>query len=103
MPLEELFAGEPSPLRVLGVVKAEGFKVGDRAAHVYAEADRVYAFRAAAEVGSARGLRDKGVVWEEKGRGRKVGRGGAGRGRKSPANGPVPAANTATPSVHPCT
>jgi N-acetylgalactosamine kinase len=50
VPLGEVFAGEPSPLRVLGVVKGEGLKLGDRAAHVYSEAARVYAFRDAAEV-----------------------------------------------------
>jgi hypothetical protein len=49
--LSKVFAGEPSPLRVLGVVRGEGFKLRDRAAHVYSEADRVYAFRTAAEVG----------------------------------------------------
>ncbi|GBF90169.1 galactokinase [Raphidocelis subcapitata] len=49
VPLSELFAGEPSPLRVVGVVAGEGFKLRDRAAHVYSEADRVYKFRAAAE------------------------------------------------------
>jgi hypothetical protein len=49
-PLDKLFEGEASPLRVLRVVREEGFKLGDRAAHVYSEADRVYAFRAAAEV-----------------------------------------------------
>lgn len=51
-PLEKVFEGEASPLRVLGVVREEGFKLGDRAAHVYSEADRVYAFRDAAEVRS---------------------------------------------------
>jgi hypothetical protein len=53
VPLAQVFAGEASPLRVLGVVKAEGFKLRDRASHVYSEADRVYAFRAAAEVWGA--------------------------------------------------
>lgn len=47
--LGDMFEGEASPLRVLGVVRDEGFKLRDRAAHVYAEAERVYAFRAAAE------------------------------------------------------
>lgn len=54
MPLDKVFEGEASPLRVLGVVKDEGFKLRDRAAHVYSEADRVYAFRAAAEVRGCR-------------------------------------------------
>ncbi|KAI8476482.1 MAG: ribosomal protein S5 domain 2-type protein [Monoraphidium minutum] len=55
VPLAEIFAGEASPLRVLGVVRDEGFKLRDRAAHVYAEADRVYAFRAATEGGGDAG------------------------------------------------
>jgi len=45
-----VYEGQASPLRVLSVVRDEGFKLGDRAAHVYSEADRVYSFRAAAEV-----------------------------------------------------
>jgi hypothetical protein len=50
VPLSEVFVGQAAPLRVLGVVRGEGFKLRDRAHHVYAEAERVYAFRAAAEV-----------------------------------------------------
>lgn len=48
-PLDKVYEGQASPLRVLSVVRDEGFKLGDRAAHVYSEADRVYSFRAAAE------------------------------------------------------
>jgi hypothetical protein len=54
VPLADVFAGEASPLRVLGVVRDEGFKLRDRAAHVYSEADRVYAFQAAAAVRAGR-------------------------------------------------
>lgn len=64
VPLDKVFEGEASPLRVLGVVRGEGFKLGDRAAHVYSEADRVYKFRAAAEE-------------EEEGDGKEEGGGGA--------------------------
>jgi hypothetical protein len=52
VPLEEVFTGQPAALRVLSVVRAEGFKLRARARHVYSEAARVLAFKAAAEVGA---------------------------------------------------
>ncbi len=50
LPLTQLFQNEPAPLRVLRAVKPGGFRLRDRARHVYSEAARVHAFRAAAEV-----------------------------------------------------
>lgn len=64
VPLDEVFKGEASPLRVLGVVKDEGFKLRDRALHVYSEADRVYAFRAAAEDGGPDSMERLGALMD---------------------------------------
>ncbi|KAF8072885.1 GAL1 [Scenedesmus sp. PABB004] len=44
-PLASIYEGNASALRVLRVVGPEGFKLRDRAAHVYGEAGRVHAFR----------------------------------------------------------
>ncbi|KIY97734.1 galactokinase [Monoraphidium neglectum] len=64
VPLADVFAGEASPLRVLGVVRDEGFKLRDRAAHVYSEADRVYAFQAAAADGGDSAMADLGALMD---------------------------------------
>lgn len=50
--LAALFDGDARALRVLGAVRGEGFRLRDRAAHVYSETDRVLRFRAVAEVRS---------------------------------------------------
>lgn len=44
-PLASIYEGNASALRVLGVVGPEGFRLRDRALHVYSEAGRVYGFR----------------------------------------------------------
>jgi hypothetical protein len=51
LPLADLFAGEAAALRVLRAAEAGacGFRLRDRAEHVFAEAGRVLAFREAAE------------------------------------------------------
>ncbi|KIY91651.1 hypothetical protein MNEG_16313, partial [Monoraphidium neglectum] len=49
LPLGQVFAGDPRALRVLRAAADSGFRLRDRAAHVYSEADRVLRFRAAAE------------------------------------------------------
>jgi len=43
--LDSIYEGNASALRVLSVVGPEGFRLRDRALHVYSEAGRVYAFR----------------------------------------------------------
>jgi hypothetical protein len=58
-PLSSIYEGNASALRVLGVVGPEGFKLRDRAAHVYSEAGRVYAFR---DVCKVRGQGRRGVL-----------------------------------------
>lgn len=51
-PVESLFADSPASLDVLTHVGAAGFKLHDRAAHVFAEAGRVHAFAAACASGA---------------------------------------------------
>ena len=51
-PVETLFADSPASLDVLAHVAAAGFKLHDRAAHVYAEAGRVDALAAACASGA---------------------------------------------------
>lgn len=52
--LSNIYEGNASALRVLGVVGPEGFKLQHRALHVYSEAGRVYAFRNVCQVGAGR-------------------------------------------------
>ena len=51
-PVETLFADSPASLEVLAHVASAGFKLHDRAAHVYAEAGRVDALAAACASGA---------------------------------------------------
>lgn len=48
--LNSIYSSNASALRVLSVVGPEGFRLRDRALHVYSEAGRVYAFRDVCEV-----------------------------------------------------
>lgn len=48
--LDSIYEGNASALRVLSVVGPEGFRLRDRALHVYSEAGRVYAFRDVCQV-----------------------------------------------------
>lgn len=52
-PLSTLFADSPASLSVLQHLSARGFKLRDRAAHVFAEAGRVGAFAGACAGGAA--------------------------------------------------
>jgi N-acetylgalactosamine kinase len=63
-PLERQYAGQPAPLLVLSVARGSGFRLRDRALHVYGEAKRVLQFGAVcneAAAASAGGGRNRGA------------------------------------------
>ena len=60
----KMFGGSAASMRAIAAAGKDGFRLRDRALHVYSEAGRVYAFRNVCKVGRREGQRTgrQGVV-----------------------------------------